>query len=162
IGAQAGLTVYTLTVGSHTIVATYVGDSTFAGSSGQMTQTVNSATGSATTTTLTSSPDPSNFGQMVTFNVTVSPSAGPGAPTGTASFYDGATLLGTGPLSPGGSGAQATFSISTLSVGSHTITASYGGDGNFAGSSGHVSQTVTAIATTTTLTSSLNPSYQWQ
>ena len=80
-----------------------------------------------TKTALVSSPNPSNFGQLVTFTATVT-STGKGAPTGTVSFFDGTTNLGTSPLNSSG---VATFMISTLTVGTHSITAMYNGDANF-------------------------------
>ena len=62
--------------------------------------------------------------------------------TGTVTFKDGATILGTGTLS-GSPTATATFSTNGLATGSHTITAIYSGDSNFAGStSGNFTQTV--------------------
>ncbi|MFE2750328.1 Ig-like domain repeat protein, partial [Streptomyces scopuliridis] len=70
-----------------------------------------------TTTALTSAPDPSVFGEAKTLTATVTSSSG--TPTGTVSFFDGATLLGTGTLS----GGVATFTTSALSVGSHPLTA---------------------------------------
>ncbi|MFZ0927649.1 MAG: Ig-like domain repeat protein, partial [Syntrophobacteraceae bacterium] len=94
---------------------------------------------------LSSSPNPSNYGDSVTFMATVSAAAG--TPTGTVTFSDGATVLGTGALS----GGQATFATSSLSAGSHTITASYGGDANFAAGSATLGQTVNQVSTTTTL-----------
>ncbi len=61
----------------------------------------------------------------MTFTATVSAnSPGSGTPTGTVTFMDGSTSLGTGTLS----GGVATFSISTLPVGSHSITGVYSGD----------------------------------
>jgi hypothetical protein len=58
-------------------------------------------------------------------------------------FVDGSTVLGSGPLKNG----VATFSTSALSVGSHSITAVYGGDTNFKGStSGTLSQQVNNAA----------------
>src|SRR5437867_3590260 len=91
------------------------------------------ATLPGTTTGLTSSVHPwSVFGQPVTFTATV-PATRPGAgtPTGTVTFKDGSSTLGTGTLDSSG---QATFVTSTLAVGSHSITASYGGDASFKGS----------------------------
>jgi serine protease len=77
------------------------------------------------TTTITSNNNPAAAGQSVTFLATVSGSAG--TPTGSVTFKDGSATLGTVPLS----GGAATFSTSTLTVGSHNITAVYGGDANF-------------------------------
>jgi len=78
---------------------------------------------SATTTAIASSPNPSQFGQQVTLTATVTGNA----PTGSVTFFDGATPIGTGSVS--GSGL-ATLSTSALAIGSHAITASYGGDSN--------------------------------
>jgi photosystem II stability/assembly factor-like uncharacterized protein len=104
----------------------------------------------------TASPNPSGFGANVTLTATVSAVApATGTPTGTVTFYDGQTSLGSGTLS----GGTASIGISTLAAGSHSITAAYGGDANFAGStSPALSLTVQAAATITTLTSSPNPS----
>lgn len=108
--------------------------------------------GSSTTTDI-SSVNPSTFGQSVTFTATV---AGGGVtPTGTVTFKDGAATLGTGTLS----GGVATFSTSTLTVANHNITAVYGGDSNYTGSTSAVLvQTVNQASTATALTSSANPS----
>jgi hypothetical protein len=78
-----------------------------------------------TTTLLTSSLNPSNVGDSVTFTATVT--ATTGVPTGVVSFYDGNTLLGNGTLN---GSAVATFTTSTLAAGSHPITAFYNGDVN--------------------------------
>jgi VCBS repeat-containing protein len=96
-----------------------------------------------TATTLTSSQNPSVYGQSVTFTATVSvQSSGLGTPTGNVTFKDGLTTLGSQPLN--GSG-QVTFTTSALSVGSHSITAEYAGDGNFNEStSSTLTQTVRA------------------
>src|SRR5206468_4232089 len=107
-----------------------------------------------TTTGLTSSVQPSVFGQPVTFTATVAAkSPGAGTPTGTVTFKDGSSTLGTGTLNSSG---QAMFTTSTLAVGPHSITASYGGDATFSGStSSPLTQTVKrARARTTTLVSS--------
>ncbi len=141
-----------LSVGTHSMTAVYGGDTNFLGStSGVLKQVVNQA---STTTGLTSSPNPSSYGQTVTFTATVTGQYG-GTPTGTVSFYDGTTLLGTGTLS----GGVATYSTSALGIGSHSMTAVYGGDTNFLGStSGALSQVVNQASTTTGLSSSQNPS----
>jgi hypothetical protein len=87
-----------------------------------------------TTTTLSSSNPNSNFGDTVNFTANVSGGMGSG-PTGTVTFLDGSTSLGTGTLVAGiSSSSFASFSTNSLSIGTHTITAQYGGDSNFAGS----------------------------
>ncbi len=68
------------------------------------------------------------LGQSVTFTATLAAvSPGAGTSTGAVTFKDGSATLGTGTLS----GGVATFSTASLSVGSHSITAVYGGDTNF-------------------------------
>ena len=148
-GGVATLSTSLLALGGHTITAVYGGDTNFTGStSSGLTQTVNQG---ATTTAVTSSFNPSVFGQSVTFTATVSSASG--TPTGTVTFKDGANTLGTGTLS----GGVATLSTSSIALGGHTITAVYGGDTNFTGStSSGLTQTVQG-ATTTAVTSSFNP-----
>jgi hypothetical protein len=98
---------------------------------------------SLSATTLTSSLNPSALGQAVTFTATVKPGTGSGTPTGTVTFNDGATVLGMGTLS----GGTATFTTSGLTGGTHSITAIYGGDANFASStSPGLTQTVADFA----------------
>ena len=125
----------------------YGGNSNYATStSSATTQVVNTA---STTTGLASSANPSLPGSSVTFTATVTSGA-----TGTVTFYDGVTSLGTGTIS----GTTATFSTSGLSVGSHSITAVYGGNSNYATSTSSVlSQAVNKNSTTTSLASSANP-----
>jgi hypothetical protein len=111
-----------------------------------------------TTATISSSLNPSTYGQSITFTASVV--SGSGIPTGTVTFYDGAAILGSGLLN--GSG-KAVFSTVALVAGTHTITAKYGSDGNFASiTSGGLSEAVGVAATTTNLTSNSNPSTQGQ
>ncbi len=99
-----------------------------------------------TTTSLASSANPSVSGQSVTFTATVS-TTGSAAPTGTLQFFDGSTLLGTGTLSTVNGITTATLTTTTLAVGTHSIAAVYGGDGNDMGStSAALSQAVNATA----------------
>jgi hypothetical protein len=83
-----------------------------------------------TTTSLSSSPNPSTYGQAVTFTANVISYAGARPDGEIVSFMKGKTLLGTGMLTSG----SATFATSTLKVGTPTVTAVYAGDSNFAGS----------------------------
>jgi hypothetical protein len=85
-----------------------------------------------TTTMLSSSPNPSNYAQAVTFTAVVTSSPGLGAPLDgeTVTFMKGTRAMGTGVFS----GGSANFTTSALSPGPHAITAIYGGDSNFAGS----------------------------
>ena len=151
---QASFVTSTLSVATHSIRAKYLGNSNYNEStSGALNQEVEKAD---TTTTLVSSANPSKFGQAVTFTATVTVQApGTGTPSGTVTFLDGATTLGTGTVS----GGVATLATSTLSVGHHNITAVYGGDASFNGSTSNaVDQEVQKAETATTLVSSTNPS----
>ncbi|MBK9492021.1 MAG: Ig-like domain repeat protein [Haliscomenobacter sp.] len=95
-----------------------------------------------TTTTVTSDLNPSLFGNNVTFTATVLSGSNP-VTLGTVTFTEGATTLAAN-VALNGSG-QASFSISTLAEGSHTITATYSGATGFATSSGTVTQVVNNI-----------------
>ena len=77
------------------------------------------ALGTATTTVLTVSPATSALGSPVALTATVTGAAGSG-PTGTVTFFDGATSIGSGSLNAAGA---ATMTTSSLSVGAHTLTA---------------------------------------
>jgi len=141
-----------LAVGSHTITATYSGDAYFAVSSSVTTQAVNRVTG---TTTLSSSPNPSVFGQTVTITVTVAAGA-----TGNVSFFDSQTPLGTSALNSNGT---ATFQTSTLAIGDHNLAAIYLGDADHSqNTSNTVVQTVNRVSTVTTLSVSPNPANSGQ
>ena len=79
-------------------------------------------------TTLTSSPNPARSGSNVTFTANVTTAvSGAGSPSGAVTFKDGTITLGTVSLS----GGKAVFNTFKLSGGTHSITAVYGGDGNF-------------------------------
>jgi len=111
------------------------------------------AVGSATTTTLISSQNPANFGASVTFTATVT-TAGTHLPTGTVTFNDNGTALGS-PVALNGS-QVATFATSTLTSGTHSITAVYGGDSSNAGSTSAVLSQV-IVPPTFTITTPTTP-----
>ena len=127
----ATLTTATLLAGSHTLTALYDGDANYLPSqSSPLYEGINQE---ASTTTLTPSASPAVFGQPIVFTATVGPTfSGIPAPTGTVTFYEGQTVLGTAALS----GGTATFTDASLAVGTYTnnITASYGGDTNYTSS----------------------------
>jgi hypothetical protein len=95
--------------------------------------------------TLGSSANPAGFQQQITFTATIA-SNPPPAPTGVVVFNDGTLALGSAPVSTVGSVTTAVFSISSLSAGSHSITAVYSGDANF------------GTSTSSVLTETINPS----
>jgi subtilase family serine protease len=131
-----------LTAGTDTLTATYSGDGIYSSTTGTTAVTVDATTVlTATTTTLAASSTTPTYGASVTLTATVSPSAA----AGTVTFYDGSTSLGTGNLSSG----TATYTTTALTVGTHTITASYGGNTTYAASSSS-SVTVTVSSATST------------
>ncbi|HVZ51555.1 MAG TPA: Ig-like domain repeat protein [Pseudolabrys sp.] len=153
-GGIAGFSTAALGVGTHTIVATYVGDNNYTGSfSTNVTQTVNQG---ASSTAVVSSASLSSLGHAVTFTAIVTATApADGVPGGTVTFYDGANSIGIGTLS----GGTATYSTSALSVGVHFITAVYAGDTNFmASTSSLLGQAVYPGTTTTSLGAAPSPS----
>jgi subtilase family serine protease len=98
---------------------------------------VGSTSTTSTSTTLTSSVNPTLFGQSVTFTAQVSGSGG--VPAGSVAFRDGSATLATVSLSNG----SASFTTSALAVGGHSLTAVYSGSATYAASTSAVlSQTV--------------------
>jgi hypothetical protein len=142
---HASITVSNFALGTHTLTAVYVGDTHFAPSTSiQVHLTVNPA---PIAVALVSSLNPSDPGQTVTFTATVPPAA-----TGTIQFRNGAANLGTPVTIATG---VAAFPTNALTPGMHSITAAYSGDTNhLAGTSDVLTQQVTALSTTTTLTAS--------
>ncbi|HEY1473322.1 MAG TPA: Ig-like domain repeat protein [Pseudolabrys sp.] len=142
-GGTASTAVSSLSVGSHNLTAVYSGDASFATSTSPIvTEKVNKGT---TTTIVTGSPNPSAPAQLVTFTATVAPVApAAGIPSGTVTFNDGGSPLGSVTLS----NKSASLTTSALSPGIHAITAVYNGDGNFVGStSSTLSQFVGSLRT---------------
>ena len=155
----ATFTTTALSVGTHSISAAFVGDGNFAVSSAGLNgvpfnnYTVAQAN---TVTTVTSTPVSGDvFGQAVTFTAAIAAVApGAGAPSNgdAITFKDGGTPIGTGSIS----GGIATFTTSSLIVGSHTISASFSGDANFTASAGNLNNVafnnfVVSVAGTTTI-----------
>ena len=156
----ATLTISTLSIGTHSVQATYGGDITdTSATSNKVSQVVRINT---TTPTVTSSLNPSYYGDSVTFTVTEVGSYG--TPTGTVIFFDAttSTTLDTEMLvadTATYTASAASTAITTLSIGSHTIQAIYAGDGTNAAVTGSVTQIVQTNTTTLTLSSNNNPSY---
>lgn len=145
-----------LSVGSHTVSAAFTGTGGWQNSSGSGG---NESVTDGTSTSVGSSPNPSNYSQSVTFTATVtSAGTGAGVPTGSVAFKEGTTTLAT--VAVDGSG-NAQYSTSTLSFGSHTITASFTGTGGYQNSSNTATQVV-QDGTNITVGSSLNPSVMGQ
>jgi Bacterial Ig-like domain (group 3)/FG-GAP-like repeat len=143
--SNSPINVFNLAVFGSTVAADFNGDGKadlLSGSTLLLNIYGTAATLSPSTTSLSASAASVTAGASVGLTATVSGTGG--APTGTVTFLDGSTKLGTGALSSAG---QATYSTSSLAVGAHSITAAYGGDANFAAStSSAVTVTVTAAA----------------
>ena len=134
----ATITLSTLTTGSTHFTAVYNGDSNY--SSAQSVDAVQVVTLNTSHIALLSSKNPATTGDNITFNISVSGSAG--TPTGSAVLYDGDNTLTT--LTLDGSG-NASYSTTGLASGNHTIVAHYNGDGNYNSSdSGSLQQSVNA------------------
>jgi hypothetical protein len=150
---NATLNLASLSAGTYEVFAQYAGDAAYHLNSSPTAEfTVNTA--APTVTVLSTSGTTVVVGSALTLTATAT--SGSGVPVGSVDFYDGATLLGTATLNSSGVG---TFSISTLALGAHTLTAQYAGSGIFTLSvSSAVQETVVAVpdysvsATPTSLT----------
>ena len=147
--------------GIRNVEATYPGDTHFADSTSPTIPLTGSRVATTTTLVLSTS-DTIAFGMPVILTAAVAPyTAGSLTATGTMSFYDGATLLGTVPASSTGEASLTVPSggIPGFAVGTHTLTALYEGDAHFLSStSGPVSLTVSPASPAVFLVSSDNPS----
>jgi hypothetical protein len=150
-GMQSTLSIGSLSAGPHSITAHYGGDSTHtAGTSTVFSLTINQA---SVGLAVSSGTNPSTWGQSVTLTATLTPQFG-GQPSGTVTFTDGTTVLGS--VAPNNN--LATLNANTLAAGTHSIKASYSGDTNFqATTSPAISQKVTMVTTKTVVISSNNP-----
>jgi Bacterial Ig-like domain (group 3) len=157
-GGKVKLAVKLQSVGEHAITAVYSGDDNFTTSTAAALDQVVNVDG--TTTTIASSKNPSVAGQLVNFNATVRAAVpGSGTPSGTLTFFDGTSALGTVPVSNG----RASLATKELAVGAHSIIAVYNGDDNFTTSTAAtLDQVVNVDGTSTTLASSKNPSVSGQ
>jgi hypothetical protein len=135
VSGVATCTTSALAIGSHTINFVYAGNSNFNGSSKSLTQVVNNAT--TTTTIVSHTPNPSPLGTPITVGASVAVNPpGTGTPTGTVTVTDGTTNCAIT--------LPATSCLLTpATTGNKSLTATYGGDPNFSGStSAAVAQTV--------------------
>lgn len=134
----ATLATASLGAGAHLLSAEFSGGGSYAPSiSATLTQTVNKA---ETSLALASSQNPAAIGSAVTFTATVSSSV---EATGTVIFRDGATELASRALV----GGVATFTTSSLTGGTHAISAEYAGNENVTGSSASLVQEITTGST---------------
>ncbi len=137
-----------LAQGTHSITASYGGDAgNLPSASVALSQSVNAAPPTTSTTLIVSSRNPSTFGSSLTLTATINGNA----PTGTVDFRDGAnSIAGCSAIavSGAGNGRSAQCTTATLTPGLHSITANYGGDaGNSASSSVTLNQLINAACT---------------
>lgn len=128
---SAAISVSSLPLGSQAITAEYQGAASFAPSRSSPTNEV--VTTATTKTALTSSPRPVSINQNVKYTATVTGQYG-GVATGTITFADGGATIATVSLTHD----KASYSTSYASAGTHSITATYSGDANYAGSTSSV------------------------
>jgi hypothetical protein len=143
--------------GFRNLTAAYAGDTRYSTStSAPLVQSVQGAS----SVTLGALLNPSTVGQTVTFGVAVIPTPpAAGLPTGTVTFRDGSTVLGSKPIVAG----LTALTVSGLAARSHSITATYEGDGVYARTtSATLSQSVRKGSTTTTLSTSSTTAPQGQ
>ena len=124
---RATLTTSFATPGNYSISARYAGD---ANNVGSMSAVLSQKVIASTKTTLSSSLNPALPGQAIKFTAFVSATFGLPPNGETVTFKNGTNTLGTAVLS----GGSVSFTTSSLPAGAYTITASYGGDSNFAAS----------------------------
>ena len=128
-GSTASVSISSLAAGSHTITATYSGDTDFSGSTGSLSQSVNQV---GTAMAVVPSANSAVYGQaiMLTATVATSPPSGVTPTGGTVTFWDGATTLGTATLTAG----TAALPGVALPLGVNSLTANYSGNVNFGAS----------------------------
>ena len=141
-----------LTVGSHVLTASYIGDSTYMPYQAATTEVIQKA---STATLLNSNSDTVLSGAAVLLTATVSPTISTTL-SGSVTFFDGPTVLASGVALNGSN--QAVFRTASLSSGAHQIQAVYSGDANNdTSTSAFLTETVNLIGTNTTLLPSSNP-----
>src|SRR6266481_3727116 len=138
--------------GTHTLTAAYSRDANYtASTSSALTETVNPASSSVTVGT---NLNPASFGQTITLTAAVAPSISGDQASGTVTFFDGGSALGSANVSNN----AAQISVGNLALGSHSITATYSDARNFEGSTSAArSEVVNPAPTSTLLTSNANP-----
>ena len=120
---QAVLTTNAIPAGAQSLTVTYAGNPTDLASTSSPVEVTVSA--DSTTTTLVASPTTGTPGTSITLTATVNPMSGTAIPKGKVTFKDGTTTLAVVELNESG---VATYTTTTLSVGTDQLTAYYGGN----------------------------------
>lgn len=154
VSSNYSFSINSLPAGAHTVIVAYSGDSNNAAAqSAPVTLTVQLA---PTATTLTGSGTPALLGSPVTLNATTTSATA--NLTGSVTFFDGATALGTANLING----AASLTTTALAFGQHTLTATYTADVNHAASTSAALQQNIVQQAQLQLTSALNPANSGQ
>ncbi len=135
--------------GTYNITAKVTDNNSGIGVSAPVLVTV--STTAVTTTNLTTSANPVTVDQSITLTASVAGTAVTG-PTGTVTFKEGATTIGTATLTGTGTTATATLNSSFTTLGAHSITAEYSGDSSNASSVSAVTTLTVAANTAPTVT----------
>ena len=151
VDASSGAIAITAGTGTCSITASRAGDANYNASAPSAAVSINIHQ-ALTTASVISSKNPSSFGDSITFTAQVSPAAA----TGTAQFKIDGNNFGAPVALAGGSASSGATAL--LAAGNHSVTAVYGGDSNFAGSTGALTQVVNPAATSSVVVSSQNPS----
>jgi hypothetical protein len=157
----ASISVTNLTPGTQDITAIYSGDNEYTSCISSLVEIVNDSAGQHpsqgnSSTSVSSSNADIDPGQTVTLSASVAAvSPATGVPSGTVTFYDGNTEIGTQSLDASG---NASINVNNLAVGAHNITVIYSGDASFIGSGGSLHQIVNKWNSTTTLSVSTGSS----
>ncbi|HEX9015767.1 MAG TPA: Ig-like domain-containing protein, partial [Chloroflexota bacterium] len=132
------------TAGTYSLTAVYAGDPNFTGSTSAAVSEVINPAQVATTTALVSSKNPALTSDTLTLTATVTPASGTAVPTGTLTFKNGASTLGTATLD--NTGKATLTGVQFTTKGTYSLTAVYAGDTNFTGStSSAVSEQVNGV-----------------
>jgi hypothetical protein len=145
----ATLTTSSLAAGTYSLTAQYAGNANFFASTSAAASVAVNAQATKTTTSLTATPNPVATGQTLILTANVQ-GTGSTAPGGTVSFLGGSTPLGTATLNSSG---VATLTLTTLAVGTYSVTAQYAGNANFLSSTSAAASVTVSSEPATTATS---------
>ncbi|HWJ09833.1 MAG TPA: Ig-like domain-containing protein [Nocardioides sp.] len=153
-GGTATLDVSDLAPGSYLLSARYAGDDDYrASTSAPVSHTVIEGTAVvATSTVLTSSANPSTYGELITFRAQVA-AADDSSPAGTVQFSVDGQDFG-GPVAVGGDGVAESATLASPDPGDHTVIAAFTPEPGFSGSGDILVQTVASAGVDVALTSS--------
>ncbi|MDP9052337.1 MAG: glycosyl hydrolase family 28 protein [Acidobacteriota bacterium] len=149
-GTLAALTLTGIPTGTHTYTAYYPGDANYSAYSfGSVSVTV-VPTAAPSSTALMAMPPTTQAGSTMLLTATVTGTSLAAGPTGTITFFDGTSQIGTATVSSSTTAATASISVTLNGPGTHSLSAIYVGDLNNATStSAAITATATAIPTTT-------------